>query len=265
MENIKTFENDSQYESASLTRPAVSLIEDTYYKVYYDDWVGTFNGLEIAKGNLYYDGTNFQISDSPFDNSYGEKYGKVAGSYYFNYSELGLYFDGRTQYFNDPTQNNEGIINNNTIDGWRIMSYDEWLGITTNRPNSLKATVNGVKASFAKVYPSNSINSSTSLLLFPDAEVINGCSIGLGWQDGTNSITDSELKEYLDQGCVLLCELGGYSSSGKLYGIGGYWLNSEYTPGTATAYVSDFTRSYLYYRSFDKTSYAPVKLVRNLH
>ena len=169
--------------------------------------IPTFAGLEISPGPLYYDGTTFKISNYWDDSSYGKLSGKVAGSTYFSFLDLGSYFDSHGIFFDANTGD---IDNTNTVDGYRVPTLAELQAIFGNNRNG--STVNGfANKRYAKVRVNDLVSLSSEFnsgaILFPDDFVINGVALAFGNYD-TNEITANELNEYINQGCVFMSNFG---------------------------------------------------------
>lgn len=181
-----------------------------------------FGGVEIADGNLYYNGTDYVIGSdwTSGSSSYNSVYGKNAGSYYHNFVEMGALFEK-----SDFAESDGGIENNlNPLSGWRLPTEDEIRKFLDNLPSSSRtpAIVNSESAFYEEVIISGvsfaGYSSPEGLLLFPDGETISGASLS----DNNPAITLAELNEYLYQGCVFLPAAGNRGS------IGG-WSNGGYT------------------------------------
>ena len=147
----------------------------------------TFAGLKISSGPVYYDGSNFKISDSWKDNdSYNKIYGLEKGSFYFNWVQC----------------------NDIDIDGWRLPTKQEFDDIIKHKRHGCK--VNNIENARYALIQLTGVNYSDSnnpngVLLFPDDSVIHGKKLDdINKVTQNNSLTESELNEYLNQGCVFL-------------------------------------------------------------
>ena len=167
----------------------------------------SFAGLEISPGPLYYNGTNYEIKDHWNYDSYGEVYGKNAGSYYFNFPEMGELFNKSG--FSEEDGDIENLLN--PLNGWRLPTQGDFDLLTTNNNNTRTgSTVNGTSgARYALIQLTGVSHAGSStpngLLLFPDDETISGKTLsGINNYTQTTGVTEEELNEYLNQGCVFL-------------------------------------------------------------
>ena len=245
--------------------------------------MGRFGDWYIAPGNLYYDGTDFLIASDWNEESYNEVYGKNAGSYYFNFTELGKYFDARGNSFTTSS----GAINDfgNKVsyggyDDWYMGDYATWnIILTTSSATRPGSTVNGnANKHFVTTYITGVSHSDKAdpcgLLIFPDGMSISGQA--LTDFDNTapvvsNYLTEAQLNAYLEQGCVFLPPSGqGLSGGGFTYGgyMTHYWTASIYN--SSNGYVVDIGEdpydpgyAVVRFTGLDKsTFYSPVRLIR---
>jgi hypothetical protein len=180
----------------------------------------TFAGLQIASAPLSFNGKNFVIKDKDWNHdSYGTVYGKVKGSYYFNWEQC-----------HDVKK-----ISHAGHDNWRMPTRDEWEAILFGpRAGSTVNGNSGIK--FAKIRLTGVTHAGNStpvgLLLFPDGLTITGKTLsGINITTCSTGVTGSELNAYLNQGCVFLPASGYYYDGGSwdftgTYGL--YWLSSQY-------------------------------------
>lgn len=125
--------------------------------------------------------------------------------------------------------NTDGDIDNllNPFNGWRIPTATEWESIVgTTRTGS---TVNGTPGCHWAVVKLNNVEhaeeDAIGLLVFPDGNNISGFSLTLfdGEKDeyveiANRNLTESDLNNFLSQGCVFLPASGYYMSSDDWYG-----------------------------------------------
>ena len=206
----------------------------------------SFGGLEISSGPLYYGSNGYEIKDSWDCDSYNSVYGKVNGSTYFIYSELGELFEKSG--FNSGE---DGDIENllDPLDGWRLPTKNEWeMILTTDSSIREGSTVNGsTNKHFALVQLTDSTYSYSStpygLLIFPDGLTITGKALsGMDNNTMTSGITEAELNTYLTAGCVFLPASGYYYSS---------WTEID---GSSTLYWSS---THWYYCEFNDSDIRP--------
>ena len=243
---------------------------------------GTFGGLHISPMPLYYNDTSFELrtADKEDNNvsSYNSKYGKVSGSYYFNFIDLGSYFDADGGSFSTSSGDidNTNKISYDGHDDWRLPTQAEWCTITTgDSPGTSRegSTVNGNSGSkYAIIQLTGVTHAGNStpygLLLFPDGETISGKTlIGINNTSATSGVTLAELQAYLDQGCAFLPASGYCDPEGvgwKDHGIGGYLWSSTQVAATSYANFLGFGTGYL--DPSDNNSklyyYRPARLVR---
>lgn len=185
--------------------------------------INTFGGLEISPGPLKY-GEPLGYAEHWYETSYGGSIGFGSDSTFFSYDDLANIFVGDYA----TAANSNGLRDNRkALNGWRIPTTEEWLMIFgKGRPG---ATVNQIRNKhFAQVTVNTTYAGSSGVcgwLLFPDREeyewTISGTS--LTYYDDFNSehwsdISESQLNEYLYQGCVFLpscgtCWLNGSSTT----------------------------------------------------
>ena len=238
--------------------------------------VGPFGGLWIAPAPLYYNGTTFEIKDDDWNHdSYNDKYGKVAGSYYFNFIELGQYFDADGNSFSTSSGD---IDNTNKIsygghDDWRMPTRVElgtFVGLSVGK-SRVGATVNGNSGSkYALIQLTGATHAGNStvagLLLFPDNATIVGKTLsGINdYNSLTTDVTISELNVYLDAGCAFIPSSGAYPGWWSLSGYGTYWWSTT-NRNNNTGYTLSFSSAGQLGvdTETNKTSlYCPVRLVR---
>ena len=235
---------------------------------------GPFAGFFIAPAPLYYNGTTFVIKDDDWNHdSYNSVYGMNEGSYYFNFIELGSYFDADGSSFSTSSGD---IDNTNKIsygghDNWRLATMSEWSSIVSRYRTG--ATVNGSGGcclALIRLTGVTHAGNSTpyGLLLLPDGVTMTGMSRTFNWSNESSSfnreVTASQLQEYLDQGCVFLPASGqNYNTGWYRGGTDGYnWTGSESTADNAF-YLYYAADSYYWTNNNDKSILRlSVRLVR---
>ena len=241
--------------------------------------LGTFGGLNIAPAPLYYNGTTFVVKDEDWNHdSYGTARGKTAGSYFFSFSELGTFFDSRGASFTASSgsiDNAGGRISCGDYADWRLPTIDEWRTIVTTsadvRPGS---TVNGIESIHYIVLQLSGVSHAGTtypigILLFPDGQVLTGKALSVRpdgkYDAGTlYGVTQAELDNYLEQGCVFL---PGSGYNGNSYG------GEEGNYASATQRDGSYALVFQFYAdggaiiSFSsysfKSTYTSVRLVRD--
>ena len=250
--------------------------------------LASFGGLNIAPGNLMWNGSTFVIENDWNRESFDEVYGLNNGSYYFSFIDLGKYFDSRGNSFSVTSgdiDNNGNKVSWGGYNDWRLPTYTEWCTIITgDSPGTSRAgsTVNGVSGARYAIIKLEGIPSFcywttlTGLLLFPDNKVITGKSL-----DGVNAgyctwhVTSSELQVYLSQGCAFLpAATYCYDTFWEGADDGGYYLTSteyydvdfpEDHDEDSGFFLNFFTSSVNLYYYDDKTDmYVPARLVRSI-
>ena len=226
-----------------------------------------FGGLEIAAGELMYDGSKYAIANGWKKNSYSSKYGKTAGSYYHSFVEMGQLFEKAN------FSNSDGDITNelNPLNGWRIPTKAEWQKIFTD-DTSVRAG-SKVNGSAGKHYAMVQLTGVTfagdstpyGVIVFPDGATISGKALsGTDSLVTTTGVTEAELDVYLAQGCAFLPAAGIYASAGWLYGgdKGEFWStnetegNNEYAEHAIVSFIgvsTDYGK---------KSNYLSVRLVK---
>lgn len=237
----------------------------------------TFGGLMIAPAPLYYSSVNgFEIKDDDWNHdSFQSIYGMVNGSYYFNFVELGSYFDADGGSFGTASGNidNTNKISYGEYDDWRLPTEAEWCTITTGAsPGTSRAgsTVNGnAGAKYALIQLTGVTHAGNSspvgLLIFPDGKTFTGMELaGINNTTCTAGVTGTELNYYLNNGCVFLPASGYcYDGSWRNGGLSGYyWLATEYN--STSGYDLYFSSSSINPRDVILKSiyYFAVRLVR---
>ena len=241
---------------------------------------GPFGGLEIAPSNLMWNGTSFTFAGQHYDpstdsysidwsdNSYGSVYGKNAGSTYFNFLELGQYFDshGSSYSLSSGDIDNNGVtVSYNGQDGWRLPTKAEWLTLTTgaspgtSRPGSTVNGATGAKYAIIRVSDfSVGGQNAVCLLLFPDNKTITGAALSsINTATLAGTFTTPQINAYLGQGCAVLFN-GYYSGSSWAYSFGAYWYS---TRAEAQRFSNGNLSTYNYVGSASSV-YFPVRLVR---
>ena len=208
----------------------------------------TFAGLAISSGPVYYSKHNFKISNSWKDNdSYKKKFGLKNGSYYFNWDQC----------------------HNIEINDYMLPTKDEWNKII-NGPRKGSVVNDNKDARYALIQLTGVSHAGSStpngLLLFPDDETISGKTLsGINNTTQTIGVTEEELNEYLDQGCVFLPASGNYYNDDWNLGgyYGGYWSSTG--DNTSSAYTFDFNDADIYtdnYTDYKSDLYLPILFVK---
>lgn len=233
----------------------------------------SFGGVEICPAPLYYGASGFKVKDSDWNHdSYGSAYGKTNGSYIFSFLDLGSFFDSRGPSFGVSSGD---IDNANSVkfDGrqWRVPTKTEMETIFTTSPAvRVGSTVNGsVNKHYARIRLTGVTHAGSStptgFLIFPDGGVINGKQISTldVWYDLTDGFTESDLNNYLSQGCAFIpasgeCTSGSFRNGGEAV----FWL-------TATSANENECHAFSIERmntlwKFNEYKYAPVRLVRTI-
>ena len=227
----------------------------------------TFNNIQITPGPLYYGSNGYEIKDSWNYDSYASVHGKTEGSTYFTFTEMGKLFESPSYVFN---KNIENLLD--PFNGWRLPTREEWSLIrgTTRAGSTVNDTVNRHYA-LIQLTGVTFASSSTplGLLLFPDGQVITGTALsGMDNTTVTTGITEAQLEEYLDQGCVFLPAAGEYSGSGFQYGgTYGYYLSStKYTYDNEPTGMVFSSSSISNFIGFGAQNYAySIRLVRRAY
>ena len=193
-----------------------SLYEEPYVGTYNNDVfynkekVFSFFGLEISPGPLYYDGTNYEIKNYWNYDSYKKVYGENAGSYYFSYTEMINLFYSNHEHPNMYDSNPKQYLLNPLGNNWRLFTWDEYSLIfdtyydgKNKRNGSTVNGISGIKAVKIQLLNVKYCDSYTPAgnLLFPDDAIITGKDL---LTNQINILTNSELNEYLNQGCVFI-------------------------------------------------------------
>ena len=180
---------------------------------------GLFGGLEIAPGNLIYNGSKFMIANKPTKTSRKKIYGLQQNSTYFTFYELGEVLDNKDY--------KPGIIKNTEIeDGWRIPSIEDFekiFGKFNKNGNGSKLRLNSPERSGSIVNDIEhvchipvKINNEIALLLFPDDKVINIPDIKIKindintemWMYPETKISSSQLNTCINKGCAVIYAYG---------------------------------------------------------
>lgn len=229
----------------------------------YVEHIYKFTGLEIASGPLYYDSSDgYVIKDSWIYNSYDSSYGKVAGSTYFNFIEMGKLFEDAN--FDVSSGNIENRLD--PLDSWRLPTKAEWDTIIgTTRPGSTVNGDTGKHYAFVRITDSSYAGSSSfkGLLLFPDSETITGETLTADSLISIKQLTTAQLTVFLEQGCVFLPHCGCYDSQwkGGATGYGIYASSTEQSNSTAY-HMSEFDAESLSTLYASKSNYYMPILVR---
>ena len=197
--------------------------------------IGTFAGLYISPGPLYYDGTSYEMANHWNVSSFDSVLGKVSGSTFFNFAEMGALFE------KDGFTWEDAAIDNylDPFSGWRLATVNEWEAVTsdahsfTHRDGSTVNGVSGARYAYLELEGvTHSGNSTPSgVLLFPDGKTITGKVLdGINDNTKTTGVTETELNAYLARGCVFL-PMSGYGYYDSFYeggSYGDYWSSNDY-------------------------------------
>ena len=225
-----------------------------------------FAKLEIAHGPLYCGSNGYEIKDSWNYDSYNSIYGEYVGSTYFNFIEMGQLFDesGFTVSDGDILNRLEPFEN-----GWRIPTKEEWesiisTGTTIREGSTVNNSANKRYALIQLTGVSHAGNSTPyGLLLFPDGETITGVTLtNLDNATANIGITESQLDEYLNQGCAFILASGSYAGQWNDGGNeGNYWASTEFD--SASGNTICFANNSITNKTVNKISgYNAVRLVR---
>lgn len=225
-----------------------------------------FAKLEIAHGPLYCGSNGYEIKDSWNYDSYNSVYGEYVGSTYFNFIEMGQLFDesGFTVSDGDILNRLEPFEN-----GWRIPTKEEWesiisTGTTIREGSTVNNSANKHYALIQLTGVSHAGNSTPyGLLLFPDGETITGVTLtNLDNATANIGITESQLDEYLNQGCAFITASGSYAGQWNDGGNeGNYWASTEFD--SASGNTICFANNSITNKTANKISgYNAVRLVR---
>ena len=240
--------------------------------------VYSFGGIEVAPGDLYYDGAFWSI-DEAWDTHCTHKvaYGVTEGvaSSYFSFIDMGQLFEKAD--FGKSDGDIENLLD--PLGGWRMPTRDECMTLaatsTDVRPGSM---VNGnpnchwafIQLDFDIRYAS--VTGRKGILVFPDNETVIGKEL-LSFDDHTTFTSNfslSDIETYTSQGCVFLPGTGNayyYSSLNNGWGSGGFggYLTSE-SANTDDGYFFWFLQGNAIntYSGSKDTSYYPVRLVRTI-
>ena len=192
----------------------------------------TIAGLTFASGPLAYESGQYVIKDSWNYSSYNSAYGKTEGSTYFNFIEMGQFFEKAGFATTDGDITNEL----DPLSGWRLPTQAEWASITgTTRAGSEVNGSAGKHFCLIQLTGVSHAGSSTpnGLLIFPDGKTITGKALSTMDDDSsqTTGVTSAELVEYLAQGCAFLPATGRYNDGDDWYDGGSsgyYWSRTEY-------------------------------------
>ena len=232
------------------------------------DPVYSFGGLQISAGPLKYTGSSWVITDSWDVTSFNSVYSLNTNSTFFSFLEMGQLFEKAG--FTTSDGNIENLLD--PLDGWRLPTIAEWSYLIDGARTG--STVNGNSGGrYALIeltgitYQGNA--TPRGLLLFPDDMSVSGKTLsGINNNTITSGVTNLELQNYLDQGCVYLPAPGYYNTLDWMYGgyQGFYWSSTEqpsyhayglffesgsYGISTNSAYIKT-------------VSYFPVRLVREI-
>ena len=224
-----------------------------------------FAGMEITPGPLYYGSNGYEIKNGWNYDSYNSVYGKNVGSTYFNFIELGQLFESSV--FSTSDGDIEKVLD--PLDGWRIPTSAEWDSILgTTRSGS---TVNGssnMHYAMLQLTDVTHTNSSTptGLLIFPDGETITGDALSnMDTTISNTGITESQLNNYMSQGCIFLPGSGYYDGNLQTWNNEHYyWSSTENNSSTGYALYFEPSNTISSDDNKDKeTYYFPVYLVKD--
>ena len=208
--------------------------------------VYSFGGLEIAPGNLYWNGSAWSIDEAwNSHNTYGIAYGVNSGvaSTYFSFVNLGELFEKAG--FTTTDGSIENLLD--PLDGWRLPTQSELSTfVTTSSAIRLGSTVNGSSNKHYANIQLTGVSYADSdtpygLLLFPDGETITGKAFSYMDASSLNTgFTVSDVNNYLAQGCVFVV-CGGHVSDPS-------WSNTYNRLASATENSEVFSKAY-YFRA----------------
>lgn len=241
-----------------------------YLALYKEEDIVDFNGMKkeykfgdfmITSGPLYYGENGWEIKDNWKYDSFNSVYGKNVGSYYFNFIEMGQLFTSNEN-FSESSGNINGYYNNM----WKLPSAEDWETIIgTSRDGS---TVNGLENKhYAFIRLTNTLYEGETtifgLLLFPDYEVINGTSLSTIDAMNFTALTETQLDEYINQGCVFLPYSGRYGGSWYAGGMNGSYLSSTQSNSTSAKVLILSNNASTNAVNLSKTAaYTQIRLVR---
>lgn len=196
-----------------------------------------FGGYMITPGPLYYNGSSFAVHSDWKYNSYESAHGRRPGSTFFNFLDLGMYFDSARDGFSIEYQfidNCGGRVFYGPFRDWRLPTDRDWAVILgTGRQGAvvsgerhvchITVIVTGIRYAGMK--------DPLGLLLFPDGLEMEGRHLMMvNKHPVTYEMTPEDLDYYLDKGCVFLPASGQYFVD-RLYwffgGINGLYHSSE--------------------------------------
>ena len=224
-----------------------------------------FAGMKMAPGPLYYGSNGYEIKDGWNYDSYNSVYGKTVGSTHFNFIELGQLFESSV--FSASDGDIEKVLD--PLDGWRVPTNAEWASIlgTTRSGSTVNESSNKHYAMIQLTGVTHAGSSTPSgLLIFPDGETITGVALFNMDNTSTNTgITESDLDNYLSQGCIFLPGSGCYDGSIHTWGNGHhYWSSIENNSSTGFDLYFEPSNTISSVDSKSKeTYYFPIYLVKS--
>lgn len=189
-----------------------------------------FGGYMIAPSNVYFGWRTSVMSDSwnrsNDEGFYGYTDSRPSNSQYITFSELygsGWVNSDRTVYFS-------GLSNRRTYgrySDWRVPTDTEMTTILDGpRTGSTVNGISGCKRCFIRISDLTyaDINPASGVLIFPDNYIISGSVINSNNSNSTFTLTNSQLEEYIDQGCAFLPDSGWFEVGSGWGNYGGFYI-----------------------------------------
>ena len=234
--------------------------------------VGTFGGLEIASGNLYWNGSAWSIDEAwNTHNTYDVAYGVNSGvaSTYFSYLDMGALFESA------GFSKNDGDIENllDPLDGWRLPTLSELQMLFTDdesvRPGSSVWSDYIMDYCIAHWVPVGG-DIEEGVIIFPDGETFeNGYGLFgelFDNEEGFESLTSSNLASLIEDGCIYIPsksyipDYGGWIEFGN-----GYWSStSDYKHESYLFLFEPSSPSCMITTKDKEENYFSVRLVREV-
>lgn len=237
-----------------------------------EEQVYSFGGLEIAPGNLYWNGSAWSIDEAwNSHDTYETAYGVNSGvpSTYFNYLDMGALFEsaGFTK--------NDGDIENllNPLDGWRLPTLSELETLFTHnqsvRPGSSVWSDYNMDYCIAHWVPVGG-DIEDGVIIFPDGETFeNGYGLYGELFDneaGFEYLSEGNLASLIEDGCIFLPsksyipDYDGWNEIGN-----GYWSStSDYKHGYCVFLYEPSNSSCMITAVDKEENYFSVRLVRTI-
>lgn len=220
---------------------------------------GVFNGIMVCPYFLTYTSDGFAVSDKMYL-APTEHVGREAGSYHFNYEDVGKYFDSAGESYvaskSDPIDN-ANKISYGGYDNWRLMTFDDMWKLIAGSGSIYSPTYrqgSSVNGSSGKKYALITFTDGDNLhqqgaLFFPDSNFNFVCptithfynnfySSSTSHSAPFDEITFDEFNYLIENGCAYLScyEKRGWSVSswttlGSCYIRTVSWDSNSYTKG----------------------------------